>query len=426
MFRFALLLLCLSLNPGSARAQAVADADPDAGVALEYQQAQALALARQPLLLGLAAEARAARAEAVAARQLPDPQLFGAVRDLPLDTDDAYSLTRDSDTQIVVGVMQEFPLARKRQLRGEQRELDALRLQAAAELARHRIRRDAALDWLALWRAGQARTLARQTRDATQLQAQALGIALSAGRASQAELLALQVELARLDDELSAREQALELARAQLSRWIGRAAERPLSPDLPPSPPLPEEAALLAALDAHPELAVQRAGLARAEAGTGLARADYRPDWRLEVGYGHRPAFSEMLMVQVGVDLPVFTRNRQDQALESARATEESAHAALEDTRRQLQAQIRQAQRERAHLGQRLQHFDQRILPATVQRTQAALAAWRAGRGSLAQVQEARRTELELQLARLDLQHDAAARDAQLIYLGAGHAAATE
>lgn len=415
MFRFLPLLLCLVL--GQAHAQAAVEPDPDAGIALEYEQSIALALQAQPLLEGLAAEVRAARAEAVAARQLPDPQLFGAVRDLPLDTDDAYSLTRDSDTQIVVGVMQEFPLARKRELRGAQRELDAVRLEAMQALARRQIRRDAALDWLALWRAEQARSLIRQTRDAAALQARALGIALSAGRASQAELLAAQVEQAQLDDELSAREQALEMARAQLSRWIGVAAERPVCPDLPASMPLPSEALLLAGLDAHPELAAQRAGLARAEAGTGLARAGYRPDWRLEVGYGHRPAFSEMLMVQVGVDLPVFTRNRQDQALDSARAMEASARAALEDTRRQLQAQARQAQRERARLGQRLQHFDDRILPAAAQRTQAALAAWRAGRGSLDQVQAARRAELELQLARLDLQYDAAVRDTQLLYL---------
>lgn len=415
MFRFLPLLLCLVL--GQAHAQAAVEPDPDAGIALEYEQTIALALQAQPLLEGLAAEVRAARAEAVAARQLPDPQLFGAVRDLPLDTDDAYSLTRDSDTQIVVGVMQEFPLARKRELRGAQRELDAVRLEAMQALARRQIRRDAALDWLALWRAEQARSLIRQTRDAAALQARALGIALSTGRASQAELLAAQVEQAQLDDELSAREQALEMARAQLSRWIGVAAERPVCPDLPASMPLPSEALLLAGLDAHPELAAQRAGLARAEAGTGLARAGYRPDWRLEVGYGHRPAFSEMLMVQVGVDLPVFTRNRQDQALDSARAMEASARAALEDTRRQLQAQARQAQRERARLGQRLQHFDDRILPAAAQRTQAALAAWRAGRGSLDQVQAARRAELELQLARLDLQYDAAVRDTQLLYL---------
>lgn len=415
MFRFLPLLLCLVL--GQAHAQAAVEPDPDAGIALEYEQTIALALQAQPLLEGLAAEVRAARAEAVAARQLPDPQLFGAVRDLPLDTDDAYSLTRDSDTQIVVGVMQEFPLARKRELRGAQRELDAVRLEAMQALARRQIRRDAALDWLALWRAEQARSLIRQTRDAAALQARALGIALSTGRASQAELLAAQVEQAQLDDEFSAREQALEMARAQLSRWIGVAAERPVCPDLPASMPLPSEALLLAGLDAHPELAAQRAGLARAEAGTGLARAGYRPDWRLEVGYGHRPAFSEMLMVQVGVDLPVFTRNRQDQALDSARAMEASARAALEDTRRQLQAQARQAQRERARLGQRLQHFDDRILPAAAQRTQAALAAWRAGRGSLDQVQAARRAELELQLARLDLQYDAAVRDTQLLYL---------
>jgi cobalt-zinc-cadmium efflux system outer membrane protein len=71
---------------------------------------------------------------------LPDPQLITAIQDLPVNTDDAYSFRRDSDTQILAGVMQEFPRAGKRRLRAEQR------------LMPRSVRRDASLAWLELWR----------------------------------------------------------------------------------------------------------------------------------------------------------------------------------------------------------------------------------------------------------------------------------
>lgn len=124
-----------------------ADELPDL-VALDLNEAADLAVTGQPLLKGLDAQAHAARESAVAARQLPDPQLVAGIQDVPINTGDAYSFTRDSDTQIQVGVMQEFPRAEKRRLRGELVDREAERLDAEHHLAQRTIRRDASLAWL--------------------------------------------------------------------------------------------------------------------------------------------------------------------------------------------------------------------------------------------------------------------------------------
>ena len=112
-----------------------AHASDPARATLDLNEAADLAVQQQPLLTSLDAQARAAREASVASAQLPDPQLFGGVRDLPVDTREAYSLSNDSDTQLVVGVSQEFPRAEKRRLRAEQREREADRLTDERRLA---------------------------------------------------------------------------------------------------------------------------------------------------------------------------------------------------------------------------------------------------------------------------------------------------
>ncbi|MGH8454147.1 MAG: TolC family protein, partial [Nevskiales bacterium] len=353
------------------------------------------------------------------AQQLPDPQLIAGIQDLPINTRDAYSLRRDSDTQLQLGLMQEFPRAKKRRLRGELVERDAQRLEAEHHLAQRTIRRDAALAWLELWRYTQSLQLTRASLHEADTQVAAVEIALKTGSATQADLLSARVEVARLQDEVAGTEQSIGHARNLLSRWIGEAAWRPIAGTLPQAPAEPSLNVALEHVRRHPHLAMHQAQIAAAQTGTNLAKADYDPDWRVELGYANRPAFSDMLTLQFGVDLPVFTHNRQDRALASALARQDAATAELEDGRRQLESEARLNLDDRVRLSERLKHYDEQLLPQAGQRVEATLLGWRAGRGTLAQILEARRAALDLQMSRLDLQHDAAKHFVQLTYLGA-------
>ncbi len=393
---------------------------------LTLDEAGRLALQRQPLLDGLTAQSRAARESAVAARQLPDPQLVAGIADLPINTSDAYSLRRDSDTQLQLGLIQEFPRAEKRRLRGERVERDAERLDAEHHLAERTIRRDAALAWLEVWRYEQSLVLTRANLREAEIQTQAVEITLKSGTATQADLLAARLEAARLQDVQSGTEQSIGHARNLLSRWIGDAAWRPISAVLPDAPVTPPIASVLQRVRLHPHLAGHKAEIAIAQTGADIAKADYAPDWRVELGYANRPAFSDMVSLQVGVDLPFFTRNRQDRALASALAQQDAAMATLEDGQRQLESEARLNVDDRTRLMERLKYYDEQLLSQAGQRTEASLISWRSGRGTLAQVLEARRAALDLAMSRLDLQHDAAKHFVQLTYLGAYDTAAAD
>jgi len=387
--------------------------------ALTIDQAARLAVENQPLLDGLAARSRAASDAAIAARQLPDPQLVAGIVDLPIDTADAGSMSRDSDTQMQLALMQEFPRADKRRLRGEIESQRALGYDAEHHLTERSIRRDASLAWLELWRNQQLLGLARATQREAGIQVQAVEIALKAGRAPQAELLSARVEAGRGLDAVAGAEQSINHARYLLSRWIGDAAFLPVAEELPQAPPLPPLEPMMARIKTHPHLAALRTEVAEAQRLAELARAAYAPDWRVEVGYAHRQAYSEEVTLKVGIDLPVFAHQRQDRGLAGALAQQQAAEYAVHDGLRQLEAEARLNHHDWLRLGERLQNYDDSLLPQSQNRIDAALTAWRSGSGPLTQLLDARRAALELQTMRLDLQTDAIKHYIQLRYLGA-------
>lgn len=409
----AIALASAALLPLSARAA------PDDGVALDLVEAAKLAVSAQPLLQGLEAQTRAAHETAIAVRQLPDPQFRTGIADLPVNTREAGSFNRDSDTQIQVGLMQEFPREEKRRLRGELSEREAQRLDAEHHLALRSIRRDAGLAWLQLWRSDRALKLTRASLRETEAQQQAVEIALKTGTATQAEFLAARQETDRLRDEVAGAEQSIAHARNSLSRWIGEAAQRPVCPELPELPSLPVLETVEERVRQHPHLAGVAAQVAAAQTSADLAQAAYKPDWRVELGYGYRPSFSEEVTLQVGIDLPVFARNRQDRSVAAALAQKDAAEFAVEDASRQLMAEARLNHHDYERLTTRLGDYDRTLLPQSQNRITAALAGWRSGRNALREVLDARRAALEIQMARLDLQLDLATHFVQLTYLGA-------
>lgn len=406
----ALLLLSLLSGP--------AWTDPSSDL-LSLPAARRIALDRQPLLEAEAHQVDAARESAVAARQLPDPVLIGGVSNLTATGDDIGTLTRQTDTQFTVGLSQAFPRAAKRRLRGERADAETLLAERRLLTDRLQLERDVGLAWLDVWKAHEALTLARRSEREAQLQVDSLQLAYASGRRSQAELREARVALELLRDELARLEQDDWHARSQLSRWLGDAAYRPLPDGPPPLPEPPPLGALLEGLKTHPHLDITSAEIAVAAADVRLAQQAYQSDFSVELGYGHRPAFSDYVNLQVSVDLPVFTADRQDRGLAAKQSALLRAEALREDSYREHAADARLNHGDWTRLGSRLAHFDDSILPEADARIEAARLAWAAGSGSLSEVLAARRAALDARLRRLDLETDRSRHALQLRYLAA-------
>ena len=201
----------------------------DAVEPLTLERAQQLALQSQPLLHAQAAAADAFRERAVSARQLPDPRLQTAVNEIPANGADAWSLSRDGDTDVMVGFVQEFPRAAKRRLRGERALLQASEADNALRELERRVRRDAGLAFLEAHHADRVAEIGERLVRESQLLRDSTELRLRSGLATQAELLAIALETSLLADRLAMHRQASARARRQLTRWIGEAADRPLT-----------------------------------------------------------------------------------------------------------------------------------------------------------------------------------------------------
>src|SRR5882757_5663943 len=173
----------------------------DAAPSLSLDEAAALSLVDQPIVSGHEAVINANERQAIAAAQLPDPKLSGGLKELPVDTSEAFSVRRDNFTEFTVGLSQEFPRANKRRLKGERKQLDAETERAALSSDRRAIRRDASLAWLDVYESEQGLTLARSLSAEAALQVQSLEKDYDNGKVSQADWTAAKVDAGLVQDK---------------------------------------------------------------------------------------------------------------------------------------------------------------------------------------------------------------------------------
>jgi len=392
---------------------------PDTGSPLSLDEASSLALVDQPILTGREAVIDADERQAVAAAQLPDPKLSGGLKELPVDTGEAFSVRRDSFTEFTVGLSQALPRANKRRLKGERKRLEADTERAALHNDQRALRRDASLAWLDVYEAEQGLALARQLSSEAALQVQALEKDYGNGKASQADWQGGKVEAGLAEDkEHDWLHRSLRM-RAGLARWIGDDAQRPIAKDLSLATQPAALPALMAAVDHHPVIGELDKQIETSATDISLARQAYKPDVSVEGYVAYRPGFSDFVGIQVTVDLPYFTKNRQDPQLAAAFQRSHASEDRKRDMLRELHAQVSEDYLDWRHFGERVDQFDTTVIPNAARRIEDARSAYGAGRGNFDAVFLARRSLLDIQLQRLALAVEAARAQIRLQYFAA-------
>jgi outer membrane protein TolC len=385
---------------------------------LTLAEAQRLAVERSRQLASQDFAVSASREMAVAAGQLPDPVLKLGVDNLPVNGPDRFSLTSDFMTMRRVGVMQELTRADKRRFRSERYEREAEKSLAEKSMTIASIQRDTALAWLDLYYAQAAAAVIAEQGAQARLEVQAAEGAYRAGRGSQADVFAARSGLALFDDRASEIQRRVANAKTMLARWIGQAAEMPLAGKPAMDAIRVDPSMLDTQLAHHPQIAVlsKQEEIAAAEAK--LAQANKKADWNVEVAYQQRgPAFSNMISVGVSIPLQWDQKNRQDRELASKLALVEQAKAEREDMVRAYMAETRSMINEWQNGRERRTRYEKELIPLANERTLAAIAAYRGGKTSLADVLMARRNEIDVRLQALQLETETARVWAQLNYL---------
>jgi outer membrane protein TolC len=368
---------------------------------LTFDQALKQALRDSPELQAESARVEAARQAEGPADALPDPTLILGLDNVPVEGPDRYSLSSDFMTMRRIGVTQRFPNRSKRKARSSGASQRVGLAEAMAANARLKVLRQTARAWIARYTLEQQLQLIDQLLEENRLLDKAVRARLAAGQGKMIDSVAPAQEQATLLNRRDLLQTRQRQASADLVRWLGQAGQRTLAGSPPMLTVDPE--LLLARLHQHPELGVAQRQEKVAIAAVDEARAARKPDWALTLAYMDREEFSDMAMLQVNVDLPLFTGTRQSPRIASAeaerRALELQTDALLREHEAMLYADLAEFDRLQRVLARQLDV----LLPLAEQKAELAGAAWRSGEGSLADLVQARSELLDTRLTEIAL-----------------------
>jgi len=390
--------------------------------ALDLAEAERIAVQRDAMLRALAAEAQGMRERAVAEGQPMDPKLrLGAVN-VPVDS---FSLDAEDMTMLEVGVSQEFPAGRTRELTRKRMEQSAVAAEAVAADRRLVVQREVRRAWTELAYVTRVRKLVEgQAEWVEQMRASARA-RYASGEGKQLDVLQAGLDVAMLREQLLDLDRDEAMRRAQLGRWIGDDQARLANATaLPARASLEPLATLEERLLRHPAQQDFERRIAAAETATDLARQRNRPSWMLDVSYGFRDgemmageSRPDMLSAMVSFDLPLFRANRQDREVAAARAETRALHEMHDDHQREMLAMLTEAWSVADRTAALERFYETDLLPLAEQSVQAALLAYGANRSMIDDVIVARRASLEASLKHLRLVADRAQAQYDIDYL---------
>ena len=372
---------------------------------LTFHAALERAATDAPSLRGRAADVSAARSAAIAADRLPDPTLDVGIQDFPVTGPDAGTFNRDNFTMARIGISQQFVNPAKRRARAARASADIGIAEASARVEERDVRLQTALAWVDLYYAERRRAqLALLDASLHDLQS-TVSARLASGSARPSQALEPDQLRAQVNDRRSELAADVAKARAKLARFTGDP-----NPEVAgPSPALQvDRSTLLAGVAALPSLRAADAQTIAADADTELARADKRPDWKVSASYGRRePNYGDLVSVGVSIDLPFFSRRRQDPKI--AAATSEAARSRYERTaaEREVLAALEGDLADHLMHHQRLENARNTLVPLTKQRAELDMASYAAGKLDLG-------SALLSSLALAEAEIDALAREAEV------------
>jgi len=401
----------------------VAASPPVAG--LDLAGAERIAVERDAVLRQLATESVAMRERGVAEGQLMDPKLrFGAVN-VPVDS---FSLDAEDMTMLEVGLSQEFPAGRTRELARRRMEQSASAAEAVSADRRLVVQREVRRAWTELaWVAQARRQVTEQVEWVDQMRAAARA-RYASGEGRQLEVLQAGLDVAMLREQLLDLDREEAVRRAQLARWIGDEEARQAEANaLPARAALEPLATLEQRLLRHPAQQDFERRIDAARTAAELAEQRNRPGWMLDLSYGFRSgemsggdSRSDMLSAMVSFDLPLFRGNRQDREVAAARAEARGLLDLHDDHVREMRAMLAEAWSRADRTAELERFYEAELLPLAEQSVRAALLAYGSNRAMVDEVVTARRAALETTLKHLRLAADRAQAQYDLDYLAGG------
>jgi outer membrane protein TolC len=357
------------------------------------------ALTRNPEIQAAQRGAEAKRARVPQAKAWSDPTLtlgYGG-NILP-----PYTLMRgDPSSQRQFMAEQVIPYPGKTRLRGEiaAREADA-EATGIDEVSR-RVVAEVKQAYVDLYFADQSlSTLAKERQILEQL-AQVSQIRYSVGKGVQQDIIRAQVELTRLSERQTMLEQTRRTLEAQLNSLRDLPVDTPVGPasELRQSVLVQTPAELQSAAEStFPALKRQQAMIEGNQLAVNLAHKEVRPDFSVGYTYMQRAGLPDMYGFTFSTSLPVFRRNKQDQAIREAALNLEAAQRSVGNQLTLLRYRVKQEFVAVEAADRLMKLYTEGLVPQSRLALESSLASYEAGASDFQTVLSNFTTILEYEL----------------------------
>lgn len=353
---------------------------PASGDVLRLDDVVREALVKNPAIAAAIHAVAAQRAKIPQAKSLPDPNFgvgwMGNIQPFSVQTGDPSSYRS-------VSAMQMLPFPGKLSLRGRVAAKEADQSQWDVEAVRRRIAGDVKAAYYDYWYYGKAIQTAERNRELLTKLSQVAEARYRVGKGGQPDVLRSQVEITMLLQKLTVFEQMRATAQARLNTLLTRDPDAPLPPaaDILSPTPLPFSLDKLYAMARQddPEYQKMQQTIERSRLATALARKDYRPDLSVGYMYEQRPQMPDMHGFTFTVNVPVFYRTKQREAVKQAQEEGLSAAGARDNRQNELYFDLKQnylALRASDHL---LKLYSQGVVPQSSLALESSMSAYQVG-----------------------------------------------
>ena len=419
LFLYSALLVCISTTHA-------------AQTTLSLQEAINQAQSNDPWLASKQHQQNALLARSAAVNRLPNPKLSLSVANLASDT---FDFNQEAMSQFKVGLSQNFPRGKTLQLKRQQLALQSKQYPHQYRERQAHIALKVSLLWLDAYKAKQSIALIEKNRVLfEQLPAIAASSYSNAlGSTGQQDIIRAQLSLTLLEDRLLQLQQQYDKQCYQLEQWLhnetnGGAIQLKLSEEAPIvslQNPLLENTSnheLIRYLQNHPATTLFDEKIRTSQTAIQMAQQKHKAQWGLNASYGYRDEDlqgndrADLFSLGVSVDLPFFSRKKQDKDVQAANFTTEAIKSDKTLLLRKMLARYKVQQAQLARLNKRLALYQNTLLPQMHQQAEAALSAYTNDTGDFSAVVNARIDELNAKIDSLNIHTEKSKAISQLNY----------
>ncbi|WP_419208096.1 TolC family protein (plasmid) [Photobacterium leiognathi subsp. mandapamensis] len=404
----------LSHSGSNATPQTIAASTQQLNVLIEA------ALANDTSRSQYAAQSQAMRETGVASSTLMDPKLKVGFGGLPVDS---FKFDEDPMTNISVGLMQQFERGATLDLNQRKANQQADGMAYQVQVREREVANSITQLWLELGYLQYAETLIESNQRLMVEMEQYIQTNYSIGKSEAQDLLNTQLQVNKLDEKLQSNQQMQNRAVAQLSEWLGSGWLNHRSIDSNQAGYQLDWSRLntlleqqtsntqyYSLLNQHPMAQMADANISANRTQAEVAEQSYTPQFGVEVMYAYRQAnnmkgepASDLLSAYLTMDIPLFTDNRQDKNVAAAQYQVGAAQYQKDTLLAQMNAQVNALMTDRMNLTERIQRYQERLLPQSKARIEAVERGYQNNTAQFGDVITASTDELALQmeLARL-------------------------